>query len=108
MLFRSPYIPSAEIAQLEPEVRDHDPRLALDGGADGLTFYRRLALEAPPWLEPNGWLLAEFGDGQATALQELFGAHGWRAVQIEKDLGGHDRILLARPPAREIAGELAR
>ena len=97
-----PYIPSAEISQLEPEVRDHDPRLALDGGGDGLVFYRRLAREAPPWLEPNGWLLAEFGDGQTTALQELFSEHGWRAVQIEKDLGGHDRILLARPPAKSI------
>src|SRR5262249_34624698 len=49
-----PYVASAEIAALEPEVRDHDPRLALDGGADGLEFYRRLAVEAPASLKPAG------------------------------------------------------
>ena len=60
-----PYIPSAEIATLQPEVRDFDPRGALDGGADGLDFYRRLAAEAAAFLKPGGRVMLEFGDGQA-------------------------------------------
>jgi methylase of polypeptide subunit release factors len=60
-----PYIPSAEIATLQPEVRDFDPRAALDGGADGLDFYRLLAAEAKPFLKPGGKIMLEFGDGQA-------------------------------------------
>ena len=67
-----PYIASAEIATLEAEVRDHDPRLALDGGADGLDFYRRIAAEAGAFLKPGGKLMLEFGDGQAGALTSLF------------------------------------
>lgn len=93
-----PYIPTSEIATLEPEVRDHDPRIALDGGTDGLTFYRRLALEAADWLRPEGKLLAEFGDGQAPALRELFEGAGWKTEAVEKDLSGRDRVLIVRPP----------
>lgn len=93
-----PYIPTSEIATLEPEVRDHDPRIALDGGPDGLAFYRRLALEAADWLRPGGGLLAEFGDGQAPALKELFESSGWKTEAIEKDLSGRDRVLIVRPP----------
>jgi release factor glutamine methyltransferase len=93
-----PYIPSAEIATLDPEVRDHDPRLALDGGRDGLDFYRRLATEAARWLVPDAWLMAEFGDGQAPALTELFAGHGWQVESVEKDLSDRDRVLIVRPP----------
>jgi release factor glutamine methyltransferase len=71
-----PYIATAEIATLEAEVRDHDPRLALDGGADGLDFYRRIATEARAFLKPGGKLMLEFGDGQARALTSLFTAVG--------------------------------
>src|SRR6185295_18826821 len=60
-----PYIALAELETLEPEVRDHDPRAALDGGIDGLAFYRRLAAEARSFLKPTGRLMLEFGDGQA-------------------------------------------
>ncbi len=60
-----PYIPTADIAALQPEVRDYDPRAALDGGADGLNFYRLLAGEAPAWLKAGGGPFAECGDGQA-------------------------------------------
>lgn len=95
-----PYIPSAEIATLQPEVREHDPRLALDGGADGLEAYRRLAREAQAWLVPGGWLLAEFGDGQAEALAKLFAAVGWLVESVEKDLSGRERVLIVRAPAR--------
>ncbi len=93
-----PYIPTAEIATLDPEVRDHDPRLALDGGADGLDFYRRLATEGVPWLVPGGWLLAEFGDGQAGAVSGIFTGAGWSSEGVEKDLSGRERVLIVRSP----------
>ena len=98
-----PYIPTAEISRLEPEVRDHDPHLALDGGADGQDFFRRLARESPAWLRSDGWILAEFGDGQWGALQQLFATHLWREIGVAKDLSGRDRILLAHAPGRSIA-----
>ena len=90
-----PYIPSAEIAALEPEVRDHDPRPALDGGADGLDFHRRLAAEATAWLKPDGKLMLEFGDGQAAAIGVIFQRHHWRVECVEKDLSGRQRFLIA-------------
>jgi release factor glutamine methyltransferase len=96
-----PYSPAAEVETLDPEVRLHDPRLALVGGDDGLECYRRLAAEALGWLKPGGWLLAEFGDGQAPALTELFGKAGWLIEAVEKDLSGRDRILIVRAPVRD-------
>jgi release factor glutamine methyltransferase len=92
-----PYIPTGEIGTLEPEVRDHDPRGALDGGADGLDFYRRMAVEARPRLSAAGRLMAEFGDGQGAALRELFTAHGWWVEAIERDYSGRERFLIACP-----------
>lgn len=91
-----PYIPSAEIATLAPEVRDFDPRLALDGGEDGLNFYRQLAVEAPERLRPGGTLMLEFGDGQAEPVREILRGANWEVEAIEKDLSGRDRILVAR------------
>ncbi len=90
-----PYIPSAEIAQLPPEVRDYEPRLALDGGADGLDFYRRFAVEAAPRLNARGKIMLEFGDGQATALRELFGQQNWIVERIVEDYTQRPRILIA-------------
>lgn len=90
-----PYIPTAEIATLEPEVRDHDPRGALDGGPDGLDFYRRIAADAGARLRAGGRLMLEFGDGQAEALRTLFGGHGWRVEGVERDLTGRERFLIA-------------
>lgn len=90
-----PYIPAAEIATLQPEVRDFDPRLALDGGADGLDFYRRLASEAPARLNVGGGLLAEFGDGQENAVERLFNEAGWSRVAVHKDLSGRPRVIEA-------------
>ena len=92
-----PYIPSAEIETLTPEVRDFDPRLALDGGADGLDFYRKLAARSADWLKPGGVLWIEFGDGQAPALSELFTAHNWIVGAAEKDYSGRERMLMATP-----------
>ncbi len=91
-----PYIPSGEIASLEPEVRDHDPRLALDGGAEGLDFYRRLASGAGPWLRPGGRIMLEFGDGQAEPIRGLFEAQMWIVERVKTDYHGPLRVLIAR------------
>ena len=96
ILANPPYIPTAEIATLDPEVRDHDPRLALDGGPDGLDFYRRLASEAPGFLRSGGRLLAEFGDGQGEGLRELFVSQKWIVEELKADYDGRLRILVAR------------
>jgi release factor glutamine methyltransferase len=91
-----PYIPSAEIATLEPEVRDHDPRAALDGGADGLDFYRKLATEAKPFLKPDGKIMLEFGDGQAEAIKSIFENEKWIVEAVKEDYSHRARILIAR------------
>lgn len=92
-----PYIASAEIATLEPEVRDFDPRLALDGGGDGLEFYRRLAREAAPFLKPGARMMVEFGDGQAGDLKKIFSGEKWIVDEIVADYSARPRILIARP-----------
>ena len=91
-----PYIPSEDIPHLQPEVRDFDPKTALDGGADGLDFYRRLASEAPQRLRPHGVLLLEFGDGQEKSLSAMFSKAPWSAATIAPDLSGRPRILIAQ------------
>ena len=90
-----PYIPSAEIATLDPEVRDHDPRLALDGGADGLDFYRRLAQEAGAFLKPDARIMLEFGAGQEGAIEILFKHEKWIVEAVKADYNGRPRILVA-------------
>lgn len=90
-----PYIPRGEIPTLEPEVRDYDPHLALDGGPDGLDFMRRLAGAAKPFLAPGGRLFLEFGDGQAEAVGALFAARDWSIEAVENDLTGRARIFVA-------------
>ena len=91
-----PYIPGAEIASLQPEVRDFDPRQALDGGSDGLDFYRRLAGEAPARLSAKGRLMVEFGDGQATAIRDLLQGQMWVVEAILEDYTHRPRLLIAR------------
>lgn len=91
-----PYIPSADIGKLQPEVRDYDPRLALDGGLDGLEFYRRLAAEARAWLKPQGRLMVELGDGQLASAGGLLASAGWTIESVECDYAGRERILIAR------------
>ena len=92
-----PYIPSAEIETLQPEVRNFDPHAALDGGADGLDFYRRLATEAATFLKPDGKIMLEFGDGQAADVKQTFEAQSWIAEAIREDYTKRPRILIARP-----------
>ena len=91
-----PYIPSAEIATLQPEVRDFDPRLALDGGADGLEFYRLIAAQASAFLKPDGKLMVEFGDGQAEATRKIFESEKWIVEAVQEDYSHRARILIAR------------
>lgn len=88
-----PYIPRAEIPGLMPEVSCFEPGLALDGGADGLDFYRRLAEEGAGHLVPDGHLVVELGAGQADRVAALFEDRGWKEERRVKDLAGHERLL---------------
>ena len=90
-----PYILTAEIASLQPEVRDHDPRGALDGGSDGLDFYRRLASQAAGFLKPGGKIMVELGDGQASAVRQIFEAQKWIVEAVTEDYTQRLRILIA-------------
>lgn len=96
ILSNPPYIPTQEIESLQKEVRDHDPRIALDGGADGLDYYRRLARESPERLKPNGKLMVEFGDGQAAEVRSLLTDEKWIVERICADYSGRERFLIAR------------
>lgn len=88
-----PYIPSEEILTLEPEVR-HEPVIALDGGVDGLDFYRRLLAEAPKYLKTGGYLAVEIGYDQAEAVTDIAKSVGvYSEVMAQKDLGGIVRVL---------------
>jgi len=90
-----PYIPSGEISGLQPEVRYYDPHLALDGGEDGLHFYKLLAAQGQSRLKPGGKLMAEFGNGQELAIEGLFTQAAWPKVEFSKDLTGQPRIVIA-------------
>lgn len=91
-----PYIPTAQIRTLEPEVRIHEPMLALDGDADGLGYYRRIAVEAMQYMRDGAAIYLEIGHDQGTAVSELFRRQGYRRVQVSRDLSGNDRIVSAR------------
>jgi release factor glutamine methyltransferase len=91
-----PYVPSAEIETLEPEVRDFDPRVALDGGADGLDFFRQAAQEAGSRLKPAGRIMLEFGAGQAEVIRALFVAQNWIVERVVEDYSRQPRVLVAR------------
>lgn len=88
-----PYIPTEEVEKLEVEVKDHEPRLALDGTADGLHFYREITAHAAEYLCESGWLLVEIGYDQGLAVKELFIKNGFKEVAIIKDLAGNDRVV---------------
>lgn len=90
-----PYIPSAVIEGLQPEVRDHEPRMALDGAEDGLAFYRRIAAQAPDWLNPGGAVYLEIGCDQAEAVSGLLAEAGFVNIEVFKDLPGLDRVVRA-------------
>ncbi|MDD5285064.1 MAG: peptide chain release factor N(5)-glutamine methyltransferase [Desulfuromonadaceae bacterium] len=92
-----PYIPTSDIAALEPEVRDFDPHVALDGGIDGLNFYRSLIPMALEYLNPGGYLLVEVGIGQAIDVSRLFlEAGGYAQTFSALDPGGIERVVAAQ------------
>jgi release factor glutamine methyltransferase len=89
-----PYIPSADILTLDPEVRDHDPHLALDGGQDGLACYRRILAEIPALLAPDGFAVLEFGHGQGASVLRLAEAARLALVEFRNDLNGIERCVI--------------
>jgi len=95
-----PYIPTGHIASLDPEVRDHDPHLALDGGPDGLQAYRGLAPEIRRILKPLGVFAVEIGWDQGPQVKALFEEAGFTDVKIVKDLGDRDRVVTNGPDPR--------
>lgn len=88
-----PYIPGAEIATLDADVRDFEPRLALDGGADGLDVVRRIVERAPEFLEPAGVLALEVGHDQAARTAALLQARGFSEIQVKRDYAGIERVV---------------
>jgi release factor glutamine methyltransferase len=95
-----PYIPTAEIQTLEPEVRDFDPSMALDGGADGMDFYRRIASGAAAFLRPGGMVMLELNDHGADNVAKIFQRARWKVESVEKDYNEFTRIFIARPAAQ--------
>jgi release factor glutamine methyltransferase len=98
MTANPPYVPAGELDRLQPEVRFHEPRLALEGGSDGLDYYRRILPGALEFLRPGGFLFLEVGIRQAIPVRDIAERIGWRIDQIKKDLAGIDRVVgLTKP-----------
>ncbi len=93
-----PYVSEGEYARLEAVVREHEPRLALVAGRDGLDVLRRIAAGARSWLEPGGWLLCEIGDGQGEAVRALFAGAGLERVEVGRDYADQERFAQGRAP----------
>jgi len=94
-----PYIPTAEIPTLQPEIARYEPRGALDGGPDGLDYYRRIVPDALAFLRPSGVLLVEVGAGQSPEVCSLFRGQGYTGVQAVRDYSGIERVVIGRKPA---------
>ena len=90
-----PYIQSKVIEELMPEVRDFEPRMALDGAEDGLLFYRRIVRDAREFLNPGGRLLFEIGHDQGETVPEILFAEGYVSVEVKKDYAGLNRMVFA-------------
>lgn len=96
-----PYIPTDEISHLMEEVRLFDPVMALDGGEDGLYFYRNIVSDAPGYLKDGGWLMVEIGHDQGEAVAGLLKKAGFDRVEVCKDLAGLDRVVKGRLPEKK-------
>jgi release factor glutamine methyltransferase len=90
-----PYIPTKEVLSLAPEVRDYEPLNALDGGEDGLRFFRQIAQGAPAFLVAGGWLLLEMGQGQAPQVVAILQEHGFKHIDLIPDYAGVKRVIRA-------------
>ena len=88
-----PYIPSKEILTLMPEVRDHEPRIALDGEMDGLSFYKTIIRESGSFLRERGMLVFEIGCDQAEDVSALMEQAGFQRIEIKRDLAGLNRVV---------------
>lgn len=97
ILSNPPYVESAEIDSLQPEIRLHEPRAALDGGPDGLDFYRKILRGAPVHLKPGGVVILELGLGQAERVSGIARASGLEVLRIRKDLAGIERVTVLGP-----------
>lgn len=93
IMANTPYIPTGEILSLMPEVRDFEPENALDGGADGLDFYRKIAGQVKDYLNPGGYVYMEIGYDQGEAVSELMRNAGFTEVEVIKDLARNDRVV---------------
>jgi release factor glutamine methyltransferase len=91
-----PYIPSADVLELDKGIRDFEPRLALDGGLDGFDIIARIVREAPAWLAPSGTLALEVGFDQAERTESLFVEAGFENILRHRDYGGHERVVSGR------------
>ena len=91
-----PYIPSSDIEELMPEVKEYEPRMALDGSKDGLEFYRCISKEAKKHLNQDGLIFYEIGYNQGDAVKKILTEEGFADIMIKKDLAGHDRVVSAR------------
>ena len=91
-----PYIATKEIEALEPEVRIHEPMMALDGMEDGLFFYRKIVSASNEFLNPDGWLFFEIGYDQGKAVSDMMIEAGYSGVQVIKDLAGLDRVVIGK------------
>ena len=94
-----PYIPKKDIEELMTEVKDFEPMNALDGGEDGLDFYRAIVEQAKDWLVDGGWLFFEIGYDQGEDLKTLLNESGYTEIEIRKDLAGLDRVAMGRKGA---------
>ena len=88
-----PYIPTEIIKELQPEVKNYEPFMALDGHGDGLEFYRQIADQARDWLNPSGWIYLEIGYDQANAVSSLLEKAGFDNIKVIKDAPGLDRVV---------------
>jgi release factor glutamine methyltransferase len=91
-----PYIPTTEVLALASEVRDYEPLTALDGGEDGLRFFREIAAGVSPFLVPGGWLLLEMGQGQAPQVATILQEQGFQQIDLIPDLAGVKRVIKAQ------------
>ena len=91
-----PYVPVSDIGHLQPEVRDHEPHIALTDGTDGISIIRRIIEDSRHFLAPGGVLLVEMGFGQSERVLELTQMSGWGSVRVEPDLQGIPRMLVAK------------
>ena len=105
ILSNPPYIRTGDIGGLMDEVRDHEPHMALDGGPDGLSFYRRIVSLAPWYLNPGGCLLFEIGFDEGQDVMRMLREAGFGNVRIIRDLNGLDRVISSVFPGTDLGQE---